>query len=99
MIIIGTFEAVVTDSRYREFLRKANPEKNLQEKLFKVNEISFFSETLNITGVLSDWDLTIPADELKRGMIIKVNFNKCNPAKGFRSHFEFSGFPSILNTK
>ena len=96
MITIGTFEAVVTDSRYREFLRKANPEKKQDEKLFKLNEVNFFSPVLNITGILNDWDLTIPAEQLKAGMKIKVHFFKCNPAKGFRSHFEFQGKPEII---
>lgn len=93
MIVIGRLKGIVMQSSYREFDSKAQEGK--PSRKFQLNEIMFYCPDINITGYLRDWDLTIPASELKSGDKIEVCYNRCQPAKGFDGIFEFSGFPVL----
>lgn len=90
MVIIGKFSATVQNAEYREFSPKDRP-----DKTYKLNEIEFTSKDLGICGVLKDWALSYPTEELLRGTEIFVVYNSCKPVKGFSSFFEFSGFVEI----
>lgn len=89
MIVIGSFEAIVMNSRFLEFQNKD------KTKTYQVNEIGFYCPGLNITGTLRDWELTIPAEQIKSGDQIIVNYQTCQRQKGNPSGFDFNGFPRL----
>lgn len=96
MVVIGKIKGIVMSSRFRTFDSK--PQEGKPSRNFKLNEVMFFAPEVNITGLLRDWDLMVPAEEMKAGDTIEVCYNRCQPAKGFDGVYEFSGFP-ILGKK
>lgn len=85
MITIGSFNAIVTSARVQEF---DNKEKT---KHFKKLEVSFFSEELRISGVLSDWSNRYDENSLSYGTKILIRFDTCFPMKGANGFYEFRG--------
>lgn len=84
MIVIGTFEATVTNAEYREFSAKDNP-----NRVYKVNEVEFWAQ--GFCGKVREWEPTTEVSKLPKGCKVKVMFDRCNPVKGLSTFFEFSG--------
>lgn len=89
MIVIGELEGIVIASQYREF--KSKPVEGKEQKDYKLNEVTFFAPSLNITGILKDWSLAIDSTLLKSGDRIIVKYDRCAPSKGMRGVYDFSG--------
>lgn len=93
MIVIGEISGIVIASEYREF--KSRPVEGKEQKDYKLNEITFFAPSLNITGILKDWTLSLPAESLKSGDKITISYDRCSPSKGMRGVYDFGGFVKL----
>lgn len=93
MITIGSFNAVVTSARLNEFDNKD------KTKHFKMLEVSFFSDELRISGILTDWTLKVPVECLSYGTPIRISFDSCHPMKNASGFYEFRGEVSIVPPK
>lgn len=93
MITIGSFNAVVTSARLNEFDNKD------KTKHFRMLEVSFFSDELRISGVLTDWSLKVPVDCLSYGTPIRICYDSCHPMKNAIGFYEFRGEVTIISPK